>query len=390
MKKILILGGGFAGVEAAIKIRKYGYDVSLISNREFLFIYPISIWIPTGKKKFDDVKLDLKRLGRKHGFKVIIDQVVKIEPSTNEVLLRDTKLNYDYLIIALGMNHLKAPGIENTHSICGHPEESLVIKEKLDEIIAKGKGKIAVGFGGNPKDPTATEVRGGPAFELLFNISHILKKKGLQKSVELTFFAPMKEPGRRMGEKPYKKMDVFFKHYNVKKKIGIKTKEFHVDGILFEDGEKLFSDLTIYIPAGDGHKVINNSPDIPKTEAGFVKINELCRVQQYKNIYAVGDIAAIEGPKWAAKQGHIAEVMASTSAYNIHNEIIQKGKRKSYWEHLNIVCVMDSGDGAALIKRTKDKEFILPLPILGHWMKKGWGFYYKNSKLKRIPRIPGM
>lgn len=390
MKKILILGGGFAGVEAAIKIRKYGYDVSLISNREFLFIYPISIWIPTGKKKFDDVKLDLKRLGRKHGFKVIIDQVVKIEPSTNEVLLRDTKLNYDYLIIALGMNHLKAPGIENTHSICGHPEESLVIKEKLDEIIAKGKGKIAVGFGGNPKDPTATEVRGGPAFELLFNISHILKKKGLQKSVELTFFAPMKEPGRRMGEKPYKKMDVFFKHYNVKKKIGIKTKEFHVDGILFEDGEKLFSDLTIYIPAGDGHKVIDNSPDIPKTEAGFVKINELCRVQQYKNIYAVGDIAAIEGPKWAAKQGHIAEVMASTSAYNIHNEIIQKGKRKSYWEHLNIVCVMDSGDGAALIKRTKDKEFILPLPILGHWMKKGWGFYYKNSKLKRIPRIPGM
>lgn len=385
MKKILILGGGFAGVEAAIKIRKYGYDVSLISNREFLFIYPISIWIPTGKKKFDDVKLDLKRLGRKHGFKVIIDQVVKIEPSTNEVLLRDTKLNYDYLIIALGMNHLKAPGIENTHSICGHPEESLVIKEKLDEIIAKGKGKIAVGFGGNPKDPTATEVRGGPAFELLFNISHILKKKGLQKSVELTFFAPMKEPGRRMGEKPYKKMDVFFKHYNVKKKIGIKTKEFHVDGILFEDGEKLFSDLTIYIPAGDGHKVIDNSPDIPKTEAGFVKINELCRVQQYKNIYAVGDIAAIEGPKWAAKQGHIAEVMASTSAYNIHNEIIQKGKRKSYWEHLNIVCVMDSGDGAALIKRTKDKEFILPLPILGHWMKKGWGFYYKNSKLKRIP-----
>lgn len=70
MKKILILGGGFAGVEAAIKIRKYGYDVSLISNREFLFIYPISIWIPTGKKKFDDVKLYFWLLDRKHSFKV--------------------------------------------------------------------------------------------------------------------------------------------------------------------------------------------------------------------------------------------------------------------------------------------------------------------------------
>jgi len=51
---------------------------------------------------------------------------------------------------------------------------------------------------------------------------------------------------------------------------------------------------------------------------------------------------------------------------------------------------MDSGDGAAMIKRTRTKEFIFPLPILGHWMKKGWGWYFKNSKMKKIPRIPGM
>ncbi len=82
--------------------------------------------------------------------------------------------------------------------------------------------------------------------------------------------------------------------------------------------------------------------------------------------------------------------MADTAAFNIHNEIRSVGKRKSYWEHLNIVCVMDSGDGAALIRRTKDSEFILPLPIIGHWMKKGWGWYFKNSKLKNIPRLPGM
>ena len=390
MNEIVVLGGGFAGVEAAIKMRKYGYNVTLVSNRNYLFIYPISIWIPTGKKKYDDVKLDLNQVAKKHGFNVILDMVEKIEPTTNEVILSKTKLGYDYLIVALGMNHIKAKGIEHTHSICGHPEESLVIKKELEKIVAKGEGNIAVGFGGNPKDPTATEVRGGPAFELLFNISHFLKKNKLQHKVELTFFAPMKEPGKRMGKKPFKQMDVFFKHYKVQKQVGDKISEFQSDGIVFENGNKLKSDLTIYIPAGDGHKVINNSPDLPTTDAGFIRINELCRVQGNRNVYAVGDIAAITGPKWAAKQGHIAEVMAATAAFNIHNEIIQKGKRKSYWEHLNIVCVMDSGDGAAFIKRTKDTEFILPLPIIGHWMKKAWGFYYKNSKLKRIPRIPGM
>ena len=51
---------------------------------------------------------------------------------------------------------------------------------------------------------------------------------------------------------------------------------------------------------------------------------------------------------------------------------------------------MDSGDGAAFIKRAPDVEVIVPLPILGHWLKKIWGFYYINSKLRKIPRLPGL
>ena len=390
MKKIIVLGGGFAGVEAAIKLRKYKYDVTLVSERSYLFIYPISIWIPVKKKTFDDVSLDLALLSKKHGFKLIIDKVEKIEAKNNKVFLSNDTLNYDYLVVALGMHKLKAQGIEHTHSICGHPEEAVTIADLLDKLVKRGHGKIAIGFGGNPKDPTATAVRGGPAFELLFNFSHYIKQKGLRDKFEINFFAPMKEPGKRMGDKPFKKMDLFFNRYRIKTYVGKKIKAFEEQAVVFEDDSRLESDLTIFIAAGQGHKVIVES-DIPVNEAGFIKINELCRVQNNRNIYAIGDIASISGgPKWVAKQGHIAEVMADAAAYNINNEIKGIGKRKSYWEHLNIICVMDSGDGAAFIKRTKDSETIIPLPIVGHWMKKGWGFYYKNSKLGRMPRIPGM
>ena len=390
MKKIVILGGGFAGVEAAIKLRKYKYDVTLISDRSYLFIYPISIWIPVKKKSFDDVSLDLNLLASKHGFKVIIDKVEKIDNSTNTISLSKSTQSYDYLVIAMGMGKLKIEGMEHTHSICGKPKEATTIEELLDKLVKNGKGNISVGFGGNPKDPTATAVRGGPAFELLFNISHYLKKKGVRDSFNVNFFAPMKEPGKRMGEKPYKKMDVFFKHYKINTYVGKKIAKFEEKAVVFEDKSKLESDLIIFIAAGKGHKVIQES-NLPVSEAGFIRINELCRVQNNRNIYAIGDIAEIYGgPKWVAKQGHLAEVMADTAAYNIHNEITGNGKRKSYWEHLNIVCVMDSGDGAAYIKRTKKSETIIPLPIIGHWMKKAWGFYYINSKLKRMPRIPGM
>ena len=389
MKNFIVLGGGFAGVEAAIKLRKYGYKVTLVSDRDYLFVYPISIWVPTKGISFNDAKIPLSELQKKHGFDVIVDAVTKIDVENNKVILLKETLTYDYLFIAMGMHKVKTKGLEFAHSICGHPEEAVTIREELEKLTQRGHGKIAIGFGANPIDPTATAVRGGPAFELLFNFSHYLKKKGLRDKFEITFFAPMKEPGKRMGEKAMGKMDMFFKHYQIEKQVGKKIKEFEENAVVFSDGQKLESDLIIYISGGDGHKVIKESK-LPLNAAGFIKINELCRVEGHRNIYAIGDIAEITGHDWAAKQGHIAEVMADVSTYNVHNELIGKGKRKSYWEKLHIVCVMDSGDGAAFVVRNHKRDFILPLPIIGHWMKKAWGFYYKNSKLKRMPRIPGM
>ena len=389
MEKFVVLGGGFAGVEAAIRLKKYGYNVTLVSDRDYLFIYPVSIWVPTKKKSFDDVKIPLSALQGKHGFDVVVDSVKRIDIHNNTVALSENTLTYDYLFIAMGMHKVMAKGLEFTHSICGHPEEAVNIQKELEKLVQQGYGKIAVGFGGNPIDPTATAVRGGPAFELIFNISHYLKKKGLREKFELTFFAPMKEPGKRMGQKALDKMDVFFKHYHISKQVGKKIKEFEKDAVVFDDGSKLNSDLIIYIPGGDGHKVIKGS-ELPLSDAGFIKINELCRVEGHRNIYAIGDVAEIVGHDWAAKQGHIAEVMADVSTYNVHNELTGKGKRKSYWEKLHIICVMDSGDGAAFVVRNHKRDFIIPLPVIGHWLKKGWGFYYKNSKLKKMPRIPGL
>ena len=388
-KKIVILGGGFAGVESAIKLRKHGYEVILVSNRDYLFVYPISIWIPVKKKTFDQVKIDLSLLSKKHGFEVVIDEVLKINSEENTVILKNGEIHYEYLVVAFGMSKLKMKGLEHTHSICGQPEEADIIKDELDKLVKQCHGKIAIGFGGNPKDPTATSVRGGPAFELLFNFSHYLKKLKLRDKFDITFFAPMAEPGKKMGDKPYKKMDIFFKHYNIDVRKGKKISSFEEGKVNFEDQSTLESDLIIFIPGGDGHPVLKES-DLPLSKAGFVNIDEYCQVDDTNNVYAVGDVTSLKGPKWAAKQGHIAEVMADTAAYNIHKKITGKEKRRDYKNHLNIICVMDSGDGAAFIKRAPDTEIIVPLPIVGHWLKKFWGYYYINSKLKRIPRIPGM
>ena len=393
MKKVLVLGGGFAGVDAASHLKKMNYDVTLVSDRDYFYIYPTSIWVPTSECEFKDVCVDLKELQKAHKFNLIIDSVASISKEKNRVELQSGQVldDYDYLIIAMGASKMKHKGIENTLSICGAPEQSLDIRYQIDKLVALGHGKIAMGFGGNPKDSSA--VRGGPGFELLFNVHNLLKKKGIRDKFELTFFAPMAEPGKRMGPQALKMMDVFFSKLNINKHFGKKIKAFEEDGVVFEDDSKLEADFTMFIPAGDGHAVIKES-DLPTNEAGFIKTDDYsCVLHEdgtQSNIYAIGDVAALEGYDWRAKQGHIAEVMAKNVAHNIEQRDNGGSDFKGYHEHLNILCVMDSGDGAAFVYRDEKRGFMIPMPLIGHWLKKGWGTYCRYSKLGKIPRIPGM
>ncbi len=209
---------------------------------------------------------------------------------------------------------------------------------------------------------------------------------GIRDKFELTMFAPMDEPGARMGKNAMKAMNKMFTSQDLHKRYGKKITEFVDDGVLFEDGSKLEADVTMFIPAGSGSAILKNT-DLPLSEAGFVVINDHTQVERFPNVFAIGDAAAYEGPDWKAKQGHIAEVMGTIAAHNIVQ--IQQGKTelKGYQEHLNILCVMDMGNGAAFVYRDSKKEIMIPMPIVGHWMKKAWGNYAKATKLGKFPKI---
>jgi sulfide:quinone oxidoreductase len=389
LKKVLILGGGFAGIDSAIHLRKEGYEVTLVSDREYFYIYPTSIWVATHKAAFEDVCIDLRKLEKAHGFILVVDGVAQIEAKSKKVTLASGKVldDYDYLVVAMGAGKMKHKGLENSLSICGAPEQSVAIRNALDTLVLKGGGKIAFGFGGNPKDTSA--VRGGPGFELLFNVDTMLRKKGIRDKFELIMFAPMEKPGARLGEKSLAMMDKMFKRAGVTKHFGKKIKAFESDGIILEDESKIESDFTMFIPAGDGHAVIKSS-DLPLNDAGFVHINDYCEVEGCEDVYAVGDCTALEGPHWRAKQGHVAEVMAKNTAFNIRSKDKGMRERKGYQKHLNILCVMDDGKGAGFVFRDDKKAFLIPMPYFGHWLKRGWGQYCRLSKLGYIPRIPGL
>ncbi|MGA8893053.1 MAG: FAD-dependent oxidoreductase [Anaeromyxobacteraceae bacterium] len=384
----LVVGGGFAGLEAAIQLRKAGLDVTLVSERPYLWIYPTSIWVVTGERPFEDSCLDLADVARRHGFTFRQGKVESVSGARRAVVVDGQELVADHLLVAIGGTPLRPPGVEHTFGLSGSPEATVRLHEALEALVARGGGRIAMGFGGNPKDPSA--VRGGPVFEVMFNVVHMLRRRGLLDRFQLAFFAPMPSPGERMGKKAVAAIQKMLGDLGVEMRFGRKITSFEPGGaVLFEDGSRLPSDLTVFVPAQGGHPVLAAS-DLPRNEAGFVRIDGGCAVPGFPGVWAVGDSAALEGPAWRAKQGHLAEVMARVASANVAAEAAGRTERESYLPHVSITCLMDMGNGAAYVHRDEAKEQMIPLPVVGHWMKKGWGTYFKASKRKQVPRLPGM
>ncbi len=162
---------------------------------------------------------------------------------------------------------------------------------------------------------------------------------------------------------------------------GKKLEGFDEQGVKLQGGARVDADLVVYVPGGAGHPVLADA-GLPLNEAGFVRIDQTCKVDGHDNVYAVGDVAALAGPDWRAKQGHLAEVMARVAASAILRRGRNKAPNESYLDHMGIICLMDSGNGAAFVHRNARRALLVPLPLVGHWLKKAWGYYYRWTKYR--------
>ena len=65
-ERALVIGGGFAGVEAASALQKAGgFDVTLVSDRDYLYLFPISVWVPVRGIPFRRAQVPLRDIARK-------------------------------------------------------------------------------------------------------------------------------------------------------------------------------------------------------------------------------------------------------------------------------------------------------------------------------------
>ena len=100
---VVIVGGGFGGLNAARELRRAPVDITLIDRRNFHLFQPLLYQVATGGLSPGNIAAPLRAiLKRQRNCKVWLGEVVGIDPGEQRVLLVDGEVKYDYLIMAAG------------------------------------------------------------------------------------------------------------------------------------------------------------------------------------------------------------------------------------------------------------------------------------------------
>jgi sulfide:quinone oxidoreductase len=370
MKRLTIIGAGFAALSAARKLRQLDakIEITLIAPKAELIFLPSLIWIPSGKRKANDLRIPLDRFLHDNRIRFFAGEATGLENSGRTVLTNNGKVENDGLIIACGGRFIKKlPGIE--HAIL--PCEGIAAAEKIRErVSALKQGNIALGFSGNPNEPSA--MRGGPIFEFLFGLDTQLRREGRREKISLTFFNPMPNPGNRLGARAVKRLMAQMDSRDIKKQLGHKLVGFEADKVKTEGGE-FAADLIIFMPGMTGNAWFDQT-SLPRSPGGLIKADAQCRVEGLPAVYVVGDSGSFPGPDWMPKQAHMADLQGETAASNLLVEL--DGKIPQLTFKVELLCIVDSLDAGMLVRRTPDSEMALPPLGLMHSAKSFFESWY--------------
>lgn len=373
MKRITIIGTGFAALAAARKLRAQDAEAEItVIGKKAEFVYlPSLIWIPSGLRQPEDLLVPLDGFFRRMRVKFHPGEATGLKDGGRVVVTDIGEVANDGLIVASGGRFIKKlPGIEHAITPCEGIASAERIRDRLKQMQG---GTIACGFAGNPNEPSA--VRGGPMFEFLFGIDEQLKREGRRDKFELVFFNPSMEPGNRLGPKAVRHLLDEMARRNIRTHLGHKLKSFDAEKIVTEGGT-FAADLILFMPGLTGNLWFDQT-DLARSPGGLLKADAQCRVEGASQVYVVGDSGSFPGPDWMPKQAHMADLQAAAAATNLLAGL--RGEAANATFKVELICIIDALDQGTLVWRTPKRNIILPPSRVFHWAKRG----FENAYLRR-------
>jgi sulfide:quinone oxidoreductase len=368
--RITVLGAGFAGLSTVRELRQRDAraEITLVAPRAELHYLPGIIWIPSGLRQREDLVVPLDNFLHRQRVRFVAAEVTGLSDDGRVVHTHTGDVVNDGLVIATGGRFIKKlPGIAHAITPCEGIAAAERIRDRLREMTG---GHIAVGFAGNPNEPTA--VRGGPMFEFLFGIDEQLRREGRRERFQISFFNPSAEPGNRLGPKAVKHLLAEMARRGIHTHLGHKLQRFEADKVVTDGGE-LAADLILFMPGMTGNAWFDATA-LPRSPGGLLQADAHCRVAGRERVYVAGDSGSYPGPDWMPKQAHMADLQAAAAAANVLAE--WRGQPAKATFKVELMCIVDAIDHGTLIWRTPKHNWILPPNRLFHWAKRGFEWHY--------------
>lgn len=312
-KHLVIIGGGFAGVELVKKLNGKPIRVTLIDKNNYHTFQPLLYQVASGGLGPDAIAYPLRKLISKFpNIAFRMAEVMRIDDATQEVVTTIGNFHYDYLCIATGSetNYFGNKTLEKFGMPLKSITDALDLRSNILQEFERSLSKLEAGnvdrllnfvvVGGGP---TGVETAGALA-EIKKNVLPADYTELEQGRMKVHLIEASPRLLASMSEASSAGALKFLQQLGVDVKLNTMVKDYQpVSGHLeLSDGTSLQTDTIIW-SAGVKGKHPGGLDKAEFSRSGRYLTNQSNQIKGYENIYAIGDIAQIEGDA-AYPNGH--------------------------------------------------------------------------------------
>lgn len=299
--RVIVLGGGFGGVEVARQFKDKEVEVLLIDRNNFHTFQPLLYQVATGTLASDSISFPLRKMFKSQkNFSFRMAEVLHVDHMSKIVRTSVGDYDYDYLVIATGAtsNFFGNQDVEKYSLPMKSVKEALNIRsyvlQNLEEAVLRKNIKererflnfVIVGGG-----PTGVELAGAIAEIQL----HMLKKDYPELSkheMNVYLVEGIDKVLGALSEKSSRDAKRYLQELGVKVILNTVVTEYDGNTVILSNGEQIPTKTVIWgagvkgqFPEGIASELIQRG--------NRIKTNGQCLVEGMENVYAIGDVAAM-------------------------------------------------------------------------------------------------
>lgn len=349
---VVIVGGGFAGLETAFTLRQRLGDlvgVTLVSPDEDFVFKPNTIYLPFGG---DEARLhiSLAKPMKRRGIAFHRASVAEVDDDRQRVTLSDgTWLGYNYLVLATGaaMRPTEIPGLAEHAYTIWTPQQMHPLGEQLQRMLQDTRHGHTrrVLFLVPPNNKCA-----GPLYEIAFMLDTWLRKQGARADVDIEWATFESNYIQAFGPRLHQVVTSEFAARAIDGHTDAVVEKVSPTEVVFTDGTVREYDILVSFPP---YVSAFSYPGLPSDDRGFIRVELATRkVVGHPGVYAPGDAG-----DFPVKQAFLAFLQADAVADDIARQIVPGFVSRMREFEPTSMCVMEMLDKATFAQ--------VPLAVTG-------------------------